>query len=108
MGCLAHKNHDHTHTEDCGHTRIKHGDHIDYVHDGHLHREHGDHYDECKIEVDEKNPAQCKPIACDVDHQAAGHEKIPHGDHVDYLVDGRLHCPHGDHCDDHGPVEVLG
>lgn len=34
-----------------------------------------------------------------------GHEAVPHGDHVDYLVDGHLHHPHGDHCDDHGPLE---
>jgi hypothetical protein len=33
-----------------------------------------------------------------------GPEEGPHGDHVDYLVDGRLHYPHGDHCDDHGPL----
>jgi zinc transport system permease protein len=32
-----------------------------------------------------------------------GHEAIPHGDHVDYLVEGHLHHPHDDHCDDHGP-----
>jgi UDP-2,3-diacylglucosamine pyrophosphatase LpxH len=32
---------------------------------------------------------------------------VPHGDHVDYLVDGHLHHPHGDHCDDHGPVTVV-
>jgi hypothetical protein len=31
---------------------------------------------------------------------------VPHGDHVDYLVDGHLHHPHGDHCDDHGAVKV--
>jgi hypothetical protein len=31
---------------------------------------------------------------------------VPHGDHIDYLVDGHLHHPHGDHCDDHGPVET--
>ena len=36
-----------------------------------------------------------------------GHEPVPHGDHVDYLVDGHLHHPHGDHCDDHGPVKVV-
>jgi hypothetical protein len=35
-----------------------------------------------------------------------GHEQVPHGDHVDYLVDGRLHHPHDDHCDDHGPVAL--
>jgi hypothetical protein len=32
---------------------------------------------------------------------------VPHGDHVDYLVNGHLHHAHGDHCDDHGPVEVV-
>ena len=26
-----------------------------------------------------------------------GHEAVPHGDHVDYIVEGRLHHPHGDH-----------
>jgi hypothetical protein len=31
---------------------------------------------------------------------------VPHGDHVDYLVDGRLHHPHDSHCDDHGPVAL--
>lgn len=31
-----------------------------------------------------------------------GHEAVPHGDHVDYLVDGHLHHPHGGHCDHHG------
>lgn len=34
-------------------------------------------------------------------------KQVPHGDHIDYIVDGRLHHPHGDHCDDHGPVEVI-
>jgi hypothetical protein len=32
---------------------------------------------------------------------------VPHGDHLDFLVNGRLHHLHGDHCDDHGPVDVL-
>jgi hypothetical protein len=36
-----------------------------------------------------------------------GHEAIPHGDHIDYLVDGRLHHRHNGHCDDHGPVNVV-
>lgn len=31
-----------------------------------------------------------------------GHEAVPHGDHMDYVVDGHLHHPHGGHCDDHG------
>jgi UDP-2,3-diacylglucosamine pyrophosphatase LpxH len=31
---------------------------------------------------------------------------VPHGEHVDYLVDGHLHHPHGDHCDDHGELAL--
>jgi len=27
-----------------------------------------------------------------------GHEAVPHGDHVDCLVDGHLQHPHGEHC----------
>ena len=38
---------------------------------------------------------------------SCGDEAVPHGDHVDYLVDERLHHPHGDHCDDHGPLTVV-
>jgi hypothetical protein len=32
---------------------------------------------------------------------------VPHGDHFDYLFEGRLHHPHGDHCDDHGPLQLV-
>ncbi len=35
------------------------------------------------------------------------HEAATHGDHIDYIVDGRLHHQHGGHCDDHGAVEVI-
>ncbi len=35
-----------------------------------------------------------------------GHEAIRHGDHMDYIVDGRLHHPHEGHCEDHGPVAL--
>jgi hypothetical protein len=31
---------------------------------------------------------------------------VPHGDHVDYLVNGHLHHPHDGHCDDHGPLNT--
>lgn len=44
--------------------------------------------------------------AAHVHGPGCGHEAVPHGDHVDYLVDGRLHHPHGDHCDDHGKLEL--
>jgi hypothetical protein len=29
------------------------------------------------------------------------HEKVPHGDHVDYLHDGHRHAEHEDHYDEH-------
>lgn len=36
-----------------------------------------------------------------------GHTAIRHGDHICYIVNGRLHHPHDGHCDDHGPVEIV-
>lgn len=39
--------------------------------------------------------------------QLCGHVRVIHGDHVDYIVDGRLHYPHNTHCDDHGAVEIV-
>ena len=55
--------------------------------------------------------SECKlPHHAHHDHThgpGCGHEAVPHGDHIDYLVDGHLHHPHGDHCDDHGPIEVV-
>lgn len=106
---------DHTHQEGCGHTAIKHGDHVDYLHDGHMHHPSGGgHVQEHALEVGGDNPAACTPhhncAGHDADHvhgPDCGHEAVPHGDHVDYLVDGHLHHPHGDHCDDHGPVQVV-
>lgn len=107
-----HENHDHQHGENCGHTAIKHDDHIDYLHDGHLHHPHSEHVDEHVIAVSDKNPATCNPAP--VDHEKGhkhgancGHEQVPHGDHIDYLVNDRLHHPHNDHCDDHGAVEAV-
>jgi hypothetical protein len=107
MSHTTHEPHTHVHSVHCGHIRIQHGDHIDYLHDGHLHAEHEGHYDEHVIAVSETNPATCTPIACGCGHQGCGHALVPHGDHLDYLYEGRLHHPHGDHCDDHGPVTVL-
>jgi hypothetical protein len=108
----------HRHAPDCGHTAIKHEGHIDYVHDGHLHHPAGQTdstlVEEHVIEIGSHNPVRCTP-----DHHCAGHtvghehgpgcghEAIPHGGHIDYLVEDHLHYPHGDHCDDHGPVEVV-
>ena len=111
MSHKIHEGHAHTHGPDCGHVAIKHGDHVGYLHDGHLHCAHDDHYDEHAIEVSVANPNECVKHECtghDTGHvhgPDCGHPAVPHGDHVDYLVNGHLHHPHGDHCDNHGPVE---
>lgn len=116
--CKTHADHHHRHGADCGHTAIKHGGHIDYLHDGHLHHPHligGQvaHYDEHRIEVESSHPDGCVGTTQDctaaghVHGPGCGHEAVPHGDHVDYLVNGVLHHPHGDHCDGHGRVELL-
>jgi hypothetical protein len=111
MSHETHSDHDHVHGAGCGHVAIRHGDHVDYLHDGHLHREHDGHIDECALEVGSANPAACTPVhACgahDKGHvhtAGCGHQAVPHGDHVDYLVDGHLHHAHDGHCDDHGAV----
>lgn len=111
--CNKHHGHSHQHGSQCGHTAVEHDGHTDYLHDGHLHHVHGDHVDEHVLGVNGANPASCTPgHACGGHDQKhvhgpnCGHEAVPHGDHVDYLVGGHLHHPHGDHCDDHGPVKV--
>lgn len=100
--------HEHQHGTDCGHTAVRHDDHVDYLHDGHLHHPHAGHIDEHVIAVDETHPSgHTTAVPCATAHahgDDCGHEAVPHGDHVDYLVEGRLHRPHGDHCDDHGPL----
>lgn len=108
----THEDHDHRHGSGCGHTAIRHGDHLDYLHDGHLHHQNADGtVEEHALAVSERNPDGCTSPghSCADGHRhgpGCGHEAVPHGDHVDYLVNGRLHHPHGDHCDDHGPVEL--
>lgn len=95
---LTHSEHAHVHGNGCGHTAVRHAGHVDYVHDGHLHRPHGGHVDECALAVDAKNPAICTPSHTCGEHDTShahgpgcGHERVPHGDHVDYLVSGHLH-----------------
>lgn len=134
--CQKHNNHPHKHGEKCGHTAILHNGHIDYLHDGHLHHIHDDHVDEHVIEVSDKNPEtgirakdcgcspecscescadeSCSCDCCDSNHEkghihgeGCGHEAIPHGDHVDYLVNGRLHHQKSGYCEDHGFIEVV-
>jgi hypothetical protein len=102
--------HPHVHGDGCGHTAVRHEDHVDYLHDGHLHHPHEDHVDEHAVAVDDAHPGgHTQPADCDPAHShgdGCGHDAVPHGDHVDYLVAGRLHHPHDGHCDDHGPLET--
>ena len=112
--CQLHADHSHHHSPECGHTAIQHGDHVDYLHDGHLHHPKSDGtVEDHVLPVTAENPEGCPADgACQHDDghvhgPGCGHEAVPHGDHVDYLVEGRLHHPHGDHCDDHGPVTVV-
>ncbi len=112
MNCSeTHSHPEHKHGPDCGHTAVKHNGHVDYIHDGHLHHPHEDHCDEHVIEVSEANPSECKQSSngCGehVHGPDCGHEAIPHGDHVDYLVNGELHHVHDGHCDSHGFVELV-
>jgi hypothetical protein len=74
---------------------------------------HGDHVDEHRLSVGGANPNGCTPGHACGTHDAkhvhgpdCGHSSVPHGDHLDYVVDGHLHHPHGGHCDDHGAVTV--
>jgi hypothetical protein len=69
--------------------------------------------DEHSIAIDDAHPAGCTPDHDCGGHEAGhahgpgcGHEAVPHGDHVDYLVSGHLHHPHDGHCDDHGALEL--
>lgn len=108
-----HPGHDHEHGADCGHLAVRHDGHTDYLHDGHLHHPHEGHVDEHRIAVDDEHPNRCTAGDTAPQHEdehehgpRCGHESVPHGDHVDYLVDGHLHHPHGDHCDDHGELAL--
>src|ERR1700688_5045977 len=96
----------HQHGPACGHTAVKHDGYVDYLRDGHLQHEEGGKGTEDVLPVSQVNPDACTPNhKCSGHAQRnqhgpdCGHEAVPHGDHVDYLVDGHLHHPHGDHCD---------
>ncbi|MEL6330130.1 MAG: hypothetical protein AAFR38_10740 [Planctomycetota bacterium] len=108
-----HADHPHKHGPNCGHTAVKHEGHVDYLHEGHLHHQDADGtVVEHVIPVSDTNPATCNRTEDGVEPghvhgPGCGHEPVPHGDHVDYLVDGRLQHQHGDHIDDHGPIELV-
>ncbi|HZO94832.1 MAG TPA: hypothetical protein VFB22_13905 [Candidatus Baltobacteraceae bacterium] len=105
----VHDTHDHEHGDACGHTAVQHEGHTDYLHEGHLHHAHEGHVDEHNVAVTTHNPNACEAGHACAGHDAAhahgegcGHQAVPHGDHVDYLVSGHLHRQHERHCDDHG------
>ena len=109
-----HTAHQHQHGPGCGHVAVRHHGHVDYLNDGHLDHPHKGEIEEHVVEVSATNPDRCSVEHRARGHEAThrhgpgcGHEPVPHGNHIDYLVDGRLHHPHGDHCDDHGPLEVV-
>jgi hypothetical protein len=110
--CTTHENHPHVHGPGCGHTAVSHDGHTDYLHDGHLHHMHDGHCDEHTIANNPEHTSACTPGHDCGEHDAShvhgagcGHEAVPHGGHVDYLVSGHLHHPHDGHCDDHGRLE---
>ncbi|HLH44306.1 MAG TPA: hypothetical protein VKV74_15055 [Bryobacteraceae bacterium] len=109
----THEHHSHSHGPGCGHTAVKHDGHVDYLHDGHLHNVHGAAVHEHTIDVSHANPSGCTPNhRCNKHEQGhthgprCGHEAVPHGDHMDYLVGDHLHHPHDGHCDDHGKLSL--
>jgi hypothetical protein len=113
MADCNHNHSSHTHGANCGHQGIIHQGHVDYLHDGHLHHMEGNKVEEHSLPVDANNPSACTSgHSCNA-HEAShkhgpdcGHQAVPHGDHVDYLVDGHLHHPHEGHCDNHGKVQL--
>lgn len=105
---------EHQHGPGCGHTAVEHHGHTDYLQNGHLEHQEGKQRTDHVIEVDAEHPDRCTKDHALGGHPKGhvhgpncGHEAVPHGDHIDYLVDGHLHHPHGNHCDDHGVLEVI-
>jgi len=121
----------HVHGEFCGHITVIHEDHIDFLCDGELHlvTRSGSVYPH-KLPISDVNPARCKYVsssALSLDEnlqsregvededmrercwhrEGCGHPQVIHGDHVDYLVKGRLEFVHGNHVDDHGVLEIF-
>ncbi|MEM8772851.1 MAG: hypothetical protein AAGD92_14485 [Pseudomonadota bacterium] len=110
---VIHIDHHEAHSADDGHVAINHDGHIDHLHDGHLHHAHGGHADEHVLTISAANPMAEEIVkrVKEKDHTHAIddelHPRIQHGDHFDYLHDGRLHYVHADHVDDHGKVQIV-
>ena len=96
----------HHHGPDCGHRKIPHAGHADYLNENGLIDCPENKKNARKIPISDENPKTCQPVQNSehVHSTGCGHQKIIHGDHTDYLVDGNLEHPHGDHNDNHGKV----
>ena len=101
----------HQHGPGCGHIAVGHQGHTDYLESGHLEHQEGNRVERHVIEVDAEHPNRCTVSQGTGGHPQdhvhgpnCGHPAVRHGDHTDYLVEGRLHHPHGSHCDDHGEL----
>src|SRR3984893_13898091 len=104
-----HPDHVHQHGPNCGHTAIRHDAHVDFM-TAICTACTGIMLTSISSRSEPRTPVHCTPeIRCSGHEHGpnCGHEAIPHGDHLDYLVNGRLHHTHGDHCDDHGPVQLV-
>jgi hypothetical protein len=90
---------------------VEHHGHVDFLKDGRLRHFEGNQMVEHVIEVDQEHPDRCTHGAGGhpknhVHGPNCGHQAVPHGDHIDYLVEGHLHHPHEGHCDDHGVLKM--
>jgi hypothetical protein len=97
-----HKSHaGHKHGENCGHASIKHSDHQDYMHDGHFHSmtASGQALEHNVRVATSKEHVKASAESGHTHGANCGHERIQHGDHSDYVVEGNVHHVHGDHCD---------
>lgn len=110
---VIHANHGVAHSSDDGHIAINHDGHIDHLHDGHLHSVHDGHVDEHVLSVSAAHPVAEKLVK-QVKHTKHNHSSddndhptIQHGDHFDYVHDGKLHHVHGDHVDNHGKLDIV-
>lgn len=111
MATLTEEQKQHRHGPGCGHLAVEHHGHTDYLESGHLRHVEGNRLSEHVIEVDQEHPDRCThgaegDVKGHVHGPNCGHQAVPHGDHIDYLVNGHLHHPHDGHCDDHGALKT--
>ena len=109
---VIHADHGDLHAAGDGHLTINHNGHVDHLHDGHLHHVHGDHVIEHVLEVTAANPVSEEIVrhvneGGHVHEKGGAHPRIQHGEHFDYIHNGRLHFMHGDHVDDHGAISIV-